>query len=54
MASVSESRFGLERMRVPLYQPFVEFLRIMYVVRVWYDGVDELPSPVYASAAFIR
>ena len=40
--------------RVVCLQPFVEFLSVIYVVRVRYDGVDELFSSFYALAAFIR
>jgi len=42
------------RSGLSLYQPFVEFLRVAYIVRVRYDGVDQPLSSLYASAAFIR
>jgi len=46
-----EPNLGLRRFSA--YQPFVEFLRVTYVVLVWDDGVDEPFSLVYALAAFI-
>jgi len=46
-------RYSIENIRNPC-QPFVEFLRVTYVVLVGHDGVDELLSLLYALAAFIR
>ena len=43
----------LER-RAPLHQPVVKFLRVMYVIPVRYDGVDQLLSTLYTLLAFIR
>ena len=47
------SRLLSRRRKIFSHQPFVEFLWVVYVILVWYDGVDELLSMLYTLAAFL-